>query len=187
MPVRRAIGIPDDATHFVWSYPIVGGSRLSFTTPVGSFMNIGGYVYVNESNQFRAATTLVPANEGALQFGDPQKWKLEWTRELHKFGRFQPITIPQLQDTGAKYFCWLRPGEQIPGGPANRHGGFVYLFHDNVIEEDPALTSYDRFFAVLGGEDENYDTDVLEQPRGAAPDDVAHVGFAQPTPSTPSL
>ena len=101
----------------------------------------------------------------SLAFGKPQDWPRGWSHSLITAKRFQKITSPFLRAQGARWYCWLLPGEKltpeadhaIPEGategatewaPCN-HGGFVYSFSD-----DPAMPStYDRYFDIEGTHD----------------------------------
>lgn len=158
--VKGFLHIPEHATHFVWSYPAIlppewdtvkkSGILLEHETLI-TFIEYGGFVYLDERNNPLCATTLVPVkhrSQGSLQFALPQPWKVEWTKELQKHGRFQPITIGALKSKEAKHFSWILPNEIIRGSreqPQNEHGAFAYLFSDNALEDDPR----NRYFSVL--------------------------------------
>lgn len=155
---REKLQIPSDAKSFAWSYPIALASlpqsvRQRVPTEVANFFEIGGFVYVDERGNLKSFTTLVEATsdcDGLLEFGTPQKWKHEYTRELEPKGRFQEITLDGLKDV-AKSFLWLLPneiihdsnGNLISGELENPHGGFAYLLPGGG----------EVFFAVLGKED----------------------------------
>jgi len=166
---KAAIGVPAAATSFVWSYPVAGWKSVDSTTTdagaasVISFLSVGGFVYLDAQNKALRATTLLPSalEAGGLQFRRPTKWRSEWTAALMKQGRFQRITIKPLNDIGAHHFCWLRPGEVILGSdgqslaeqPAVPHGGFAYLFHDDVFSTDADSLLLDRYFACASGDE----------------------------------
>lgn len=174
--IREHIGIPSSAKYVVWSYPAQVNSydpRYPASLPpaehdrnhIRKFFEVGAYVYLDAQNRFVGALTIVPTPDGeetALQFGEPQQWRPEWTGDLFKAGRFQPITLPFLKEQGAEWFCWINPGEQIPNGPRSEHGAFVYLFHENPLEQDPEAIKFDRIFHILDKGDDDYDEDVLE-------------------------
>merc|ERR1711933_106583 len=107
-----------------------------------------------------AANTLMPFHvgmENGLYFSGPKRWRHEWTQALVKQNRFQRITIQGLATLGARYFCWVRPHEVILSAkvqPDVPHGGFAYLFHDDLECTDER----DRFFQCLG------DNDTLPDP-----------------------
>jgi len=75
--------------------------------------------------------------------------------------RASQITIKALNDLGAHHFCWLRPGEVIPSAdgtpcaeqPNVPHGGFAYLFHDDVLSSTPEQRVLDRYFACASGDE----------------------------------
>tara|TARA_B110001452_G_scaffold229694_2_gene205681 strand:+ start:629 stop:2131 length:1503 start_codon:yes stop_codon:yes gene_type:complete len=183
---KRAIHIPEAATQFVFSYPVVAGAKLS-VQPGGStstdralaeegpvcvsFLSVGGFCYLDGSANLLHATTLLPSDrtDGGLQFSPPRRWEPQWTAALMRQGRFQRITIRPLNDLGAQHFCWLRPGEVIGGcatQPAVTHGGFAYLFHDSALGGTDDELMLDRYFAVASGEDYVADS-------GASASDVA--------------
>ena len=70
-----------------------------------------------------------------LSFGTPRKWRNEFTAQLSVAGRFQPVTIPDLNRAGATHFCWLLPGETLTSGPENwvpsSTGAFLYQLDNN--------------------------------------------------------
>ena len=53
--------------------------------------------------------------------------------------------------------------EQIPNGPRSEHGAFVYLFHEEPLEQDPEAIKFDRIFHILNKGDAEYDEDVLDE------------------------
>lgn len=128
-----------------------------------SFLTVGGYVYLDEQHQILHATTLVPSGSeaGGLQFERYKPWRSEWTAGLMKQGRFQRITIRALNAVGAHHFAWLRPGEIIRAEdgtpcaqqPSVPHGGFAYLFHDDVFSTDEEALALDRVFACASGDE----------------------------------
>ena len=158
---KCAIGIPSTAARFVWSYPVAGwtsvagASEAPATEAARSFLSVGGFVYLDAANKAIHATTLVPSalEAGGLQFRRPAGWAGEWTAALMKQGRFQRITIKPLNDIGAYHFCWLRPGEVIKGAdgrpcasqPDVPHGGFAYLFHEDVFSSAPEQVRWWRW------------------------------------------
>lgn len=161
---KVAVGIPDAATKFVWSYPVAAWNALNGgPDAVRSFLSVGGYVYLDDQHKILHVTTLVPleGEGGGLQFGRYAAWRPEWTASLMRQGRFQRITIRALVDVGAHHFCWLRPGETLRSAdgtlcteqPCVPHGGFAYLFHEDVFSTDPDDLRLDRVFACTSGDD----------------------------------
>ena len=82
---------------------------------------------------------------------------------LHDADRLKPISEPFLRAQGARFYCWLRPGEKLvkageegAGGESwapCENGGFVYLF-----SSDPLVHSkQDCFFDCNydGGDDDD--------------------------------
>lgn len=161
---KDAVNIPRQAREFVWSYPVAGLGQLEGAmSSAAAFLTVGGFVYLDGEHKFVGANTLMPkdADHGGLQFSRPKKWDPFWTMELMRNGRFQPITIKPLNDLGAQHFCWLRPGEVIKGidgrplprQPEVTHGGFAYLFHNNVHSDNPYELALDCYFSVISGEE----------------------------------
>merc|ERR1719237_1023979 len=80
----------------------------------------------------------------------------EWSQRLAEQGRFQPVTMRTIRELGARKFCWLRPreiiededGAPLPMQPDVPYGGFVYLFHDDVMLSGKPETAMDRYFPV---------------------------------------
>lgn len=176
---KKAIHIPEAATQFVFSYPVVAGTKLNVqpggSDKASSFLSVGGFCYLDGSANLLHATTLLPSGkaDGGLQFAPPRRWEPQWTAALMRQGRFQRITIKPLNDLGAQHFCWLRPGEVIEGcasQPVVTHGGFAYLFHDNALGGTEDELVLDRYFAVASGEDYVAEAAVAG---GASSSDVA--------------
>lgn len=169
---RQVMRIPPEARTFVFSYPVEGWSAVGSEGGAGSggwllsesgcqsgpghasacssFLSVGGFVYIDKDYAILGCTTLMAAGgdtlDGELVFGDPKPWSAEWTRILQKQQRIRQVTIQALLDAGARYFCWLRPGEHFPELKIQLrvpHGGFVYLFG-----EDLAAHPMDRYFAA---------------------------------------
>jgi len=161
---KEAIGIPVAAARFVWSYPVDAWNAVEGgTDATRSFLSVGGFVYLSENNKVLHATTPMPSelDAGGLQFLPPKPFEAGWTAALHRQGRFQRITIKPLNDIGAHHFCWLRPGEIVKDAsgtpcesqPQVPHGGFAYLFHNDVFSSDPEEIVLDRYFACASGDD----------------------------------
>ena len=49
----------------------------------------------------------------SLAFGEPQDWPRGWSHSLITAKRFQKITSPFLRAQGARWYCWLLPGEKL--------------------------------------------------------------------------
>jgi len=165
---REAFSIPAEAKELAWSYPVAEWDQLESDayslddwdrpqggTAMKSFLTVGGFVYLNGSiagvTTFGRAPGQDEDHAGCMQFGPARKWEPSWTNALAEHGRFHCITMKRLQEFGARRFCWLRPREVIPGAQAQPevpHGGFAYLFHDNVLSASAAELALDRYFPV---------------------------------------
>jgi len=159
---RKAL-IPVTATSFVWSYPVVLNIDISKAKDINpadpdtAFLLVGGYTYFDVKDEVCGVNTIIPAKSGLI-FSKPKQWNHDYTDALHKYGRFQPITIKFLHDLGARHFCWIRPDEPIGDGWGSAeklcpNGGFVYLFHDRVTEGTKEERAKDRYFHVLSGKE----------------------------------
>eukprot|EP01059_Diplonema_ambulator_P009872 TRINITY_DN19847_c0_g2_i7.p1 TRINITY_DN19847_c0_g2~~TRINITY_DN19847_c0_g2_i7.p1 ORF type:complete len:1592 (+),score=468.24 TRINITY_DN19847_c0_g2_i7:5214-9989(+) len=147
---RRRAGIPRLAHSFVWAYPLPGinglsGLNLDTNHAAVTFVTYGGFIYLDEEGAPLSVNALSPGS--GLSFNGPYRWtQSEQTLEIELSGRMQPITIKQLSDIGAKYFCWLKPEEELGISPCPTHGGFVYLFREP--SDQPSLD--DRYFTIVG-------------------------------------
>lgn len=140
--VKEEVGIPASAKHFMFSYPAkvstdYDGKTRSFkpsTTDADlAFLSNGGYVYLDGScTKILRLNAVLPSNDGGLKFGPPLHWESQWSDRLVKAGRFQPITVEEIRQTGATHFCWIRPNEvmwfkKYGGVPICPYGGFAYI------------------------------------------------------------
>jgi len=172
--LRKVRNIPENAEFVVWSYPVVDWQHVECdayavddwegfeaSAAMKSFLTIGGFLYLDGDRRIAGATTPGrfcegQGGNGGLGFGDPRRWLPEWTQRLAEHGRFQPITIRSIRELGVRKFCWLRPneiiedddGQPLPMQPDVPHGGFVYLFHDDVMVTNRIETAMDRYFPV---------------------------------------
>mmetsp|Transcript_15025 Transcript_15025/g.35362 ORF Transcript_15025/g.35362 Transcript_15025/m.35362 type:complete len:317 (+) Transcript_15025:109-1059(+) len=167
-PGRRLAKLPDEARTMVWSYPVAGWADLfkgDVPPLVAAFLQVGGFVYMDKECEIvhvQAFMATCEEHKGfTLHFGWPRPVPQGLVRTLVTQKRFQPITIGALWALGARHFCWLRPGEVVESTdeesikeynqPHVPHGGFLYLFGDELGEPHPL----DRYFpAVFGGSSE---------------------------------
>lgn len=137
---KEMAGIPSNARYFMFSYPasiMVKGISMRpprhLSDPDLAFLRNGGYVYFDESmKSIVRMNAILPASEGALRFGPPLKWEADWSKRLIHAGRFRPITIDEISQSGATHFCWIRPNEVMwfeksGGSPICPLGGFAYI------------------------------------------------------------
>eukprot|EP00443_Scrippsiella_acuminata_P113355 CAMPEP_0115760420 /NCGR_PEP_ID=MMETSP0272-20121206/99985_1 /TAXON_ID=71861 /ORGANISM="Scrippsiella trochoidea, Strain CCMP3099" /LENGTH=429 /DNA_ID=CAMNT_0003206075 /DNA_START=84 /DNA_END=1374 /DNA_ORIENTATION=+ len=167
--LREEACVPKAARDFVWSYPVAHWEGvetdayslerweegLEGGAAVKSFFSVGGYVYFDADGAVVGVTTvgrLQEGERGGLHFAEPRRWLPEWTAALVEQGRFQRITMKAFQEAGARMYLWLRPhevleaadGNPLPSQPEVPHGGFVYLFHEDVLSTDDAELALDR-------------------------------------------
>ena len=149
LEARKKAHIPRAAASFTWAYPLPGMGGL---TNLGidnnaalQFVTFGGFIYLDMTGK-PISTNAVAPGEG-LHFDGPHKWTYDGSRiaEIESSGRMQPVTIEPLKDVGAKYFCWLLPGEELGLDPPPSHGGFAYLFREPFEPPCPD----DRYFVIV--------------------------------------
>jgi len=150
---RKDLAIPSEATSFLWAFPAGEGSftnqargYFATTTPSAAFLTFGGFVYLDATN--KVVSIMAIAMGSGLTFGKPKKWNSKYNAALS--GRWQPVTLPLMKRDGALLFTWINPGEVL-SGPSGvppwtvcKHGGFAYLFHENLAEENDR----DVFFEI---------------------------------------
>eukprot|EP00928_Gymnodinium_smaydae_P026637 TRINITY_DN20851_c0_g1_i1.p1 TRINITY_DN20851_c0_g1~~TRINITY_DN20851_c0_g1_i1.p1 ORF type:complete len:1006 (+),score=177.72 TRINITY_DN20851_c0_g1_i1:160-3177(+) len=110
---------------------------------------IGGGVMPAEV-QIISANVVAFDPRGSLQFSAPRRLEKAACERLQRLGRFQPVTVQKWAAQGAKYVCWVRPGELLPDPEGRPHcltsfGGLAFLFRD--IKEQDA-DGKDRYFEV---------------------------------------
>ena len=151
--------------------------------------------------------------ESMLTFSGRQSWPRGWGGHLVEQQRFQPVTSTALQEAGAKWYCWINPGEAMsaqgdsaakPPGPTEhsiecqlehtsshqqwvpcRDGGFVYFFGEVLGEPH----GNDCFFACTANttaSDTDHGTDASADRLQAQQQQQAQAQQAQQAP-LPSL
>jgi nicotinamidase-related amidase len=142
---RKQAKIPEEAKDFAFAYACEGVNkmeakdRVAFLSarndPNWRFLLYGGFLYRNGSGTIIAQNSL-NLDDTDLKFGPPQKWKKEYTKDLADANRFRPITLQPLRSAGARWFCWIHAGEELPPAGTSpawvpaANGAFVYIFHD---------------------------------------------------------
>eukprot|EP00040_Diaphanoeca_grandis_P028765 m.167014 g.167014 ORF g.167014 m.167014 type:complete len:424 (+) comp31451_c0_seq1:358-1629(+) len=151
--IRKLANIPADAALFAFAYPLAGVSQLTneelelFSTDndLHTFVTIGGYVYFNIKGEVLQVNAI--GIGPGLFFDGPHTLPMSELVELQKQGRMQPVSAGALRDTGAEYFCWLRPGEEqtLKGLPVPvPDGAFCYDYCGD--------GSNNRYFRVVSEE-----------------------------------
>lgn len=150
---------PESTKSFTWSVAIPNdfnpGTELEVAdiansgSPEVAFILRGGFLYCDKNGKICGISTIAPASQhSGMQFGTPLRWKLEWTAAIQK--RFSRITIQALKDKGACHYCWIRPEERElfhhDDAPSLKYGGFVYLFHEDIVppieDQDQQLDAF---------------------------------------------
>jgi WD40 repeat protein len=135
---RRARGIPDSATHFIYAYQADDGPAAEEGSKVGAedeaLLALGGFIYLQKTGDpWKAVHALgIETRPGAskLHFRkSPHYLKAAWLREKMTARQFRKVNILALNKQGAHWYCWVSPGEDIwqDGAVSDTHGGFVYL------------------------------------------------------------
>jgi len=182
--------VPQYAEHFAFSYPSLDWAEAGAINPfelsnwqksslngckrVLDVMRVGAFLFFNSEGRIVAVNTLSPqVDDGAaLHFSKPRPWFPDWTRALAARKRFQPLTMKILRDMGARLFVWLCPGEILLGEdgcplavqPHVPHGGFAYLFHEDLYTTNEEDVCLDRYFAVtLAAPDESQQSEMAER------------------------
>lgn len=131
-------GIPPNATHFCFSYPLAGFTQLSTkdrqvdtSTVWINFLTVGGFIYSSIENGKIKIEGINAFGEGnGLFFSESYNLPCECIIPLHRDGRLQDVTIVDILEFGYDKFCWISPHEQFPD--ANfpvpiTHGAFAYI------------------------------------------------------------
>ena len=125
------------------------------------------------------------STEQALSFEGPKAWQPNYTRDLWRQGRFQPVTLPYFRGMGARWYCWVHPSEEIEGDIAGEPlwmvcppgtGCFVYLFDPDSPEKykpgirpknPPQAHPHDKYFPIRRRQTDTRLTIVMETMRPA--------------------
>eukprot|EP00434_Breviolum_minutum_P003629 symbB.v1.2.003196.t1/scaffold158.1/size292703/9 len=132
--------IPKEATGCLWIYPCraVAESfthhwqrceRLADETlkHLGHLMLYGGFAFFHKDSICAIYAVTTTESKQRLQFGKPITLKAT----AIEGARFQDIVSPYFFKQGALKFCWLSPGEKVPG--LEKHcdeGAFAYMMDD---------------------------------------------------------
>lgn len=149
---RDSANIPQNATLFAFAYPLAGMGQLSEDQTkhinlgdlAHAFLSFGGYVYF-DANGKALVVNAIDAGPG-LWFDGPHKLHKTTMVTLQKQGRMQPVTAGFLRTTGARNFCWIRPGEPLPNLPVPcTNGAFAYDYGGDGADN--------RYFRVIESSD----------------------------------
>lgn len=138
--VKRDAGIPAEATHFAFVYPLkkfkrneIARQAINLAENAWAFaLLIGAFAYFGECGRLLCvnALTIVPS-PAVLHLVGPYKPRQHAELEMMRLGRLAHVTIDGLLAAGFQRFGWVHPGE-APGGlalshaAACPHGGFLY-------------------------------------------------------------
>lgn len=183
--VKKEAKISESAAFFCWAYPVPKYEELGLQEAqpaVASFLQVGGYLYLDNNGRLVSILTLAPPSHTGIgfQFKPWKPWHRSWTATLQRQGRWHETTLKHLTDAGATHFAWLRPHERmrneaikeevvyLKDQPDIPHGAFVYLFHKELHTLNSAVTGdgedvADRYFAISGPDDREMEAAKLKQ------------------------
>jgi hypothetical protein len=90
-----------------------------------------------------------------VRFAPPIAWREGYTHSLVERKRFLPVTSSHLRSKGARFYCYIKPGETLTSTVSSEawvpcpHGGFAYLFGDLEMTEDKVLSNFDERSCVF--------------------------------------
>jgi len=153
---RGKWGILHAASYFGFSYPVLNAEAWQITSQDAKVADIallvfGGYMFFDSDLRLIDVRALVPGEgAGALRLKDAQPWSVESTTALGAH-RWHPVTLPAPRHKGARYFCWLLPGEALPGqsDALVDDGGFAFIFHEPT-ETGVLQAQFDTLLAIAG-------------------------------------
>ena len=102
-------------------------SSIDLKSPNAQFLERGGFLYLDGTSSVLAgdeeeqtpltvvgANSLCKATGGhQLKFQPPQPWRRQYTRNLAAHARFRRVTDTVLRTAGARFYCWIRPDEEL--------------------------------------------------------------------------
>ena len=132
--------IPREATSVFWIYPCQT-SEVSYSRRLqscdglqdanlqllGQLLLYGGFAYCRGDEVCLLHVATSARSDVLVQFGKPFAIKAGAIPKE----RLQQVTSPYFQQQGAKQYCWLSPGEHIPGADMLLHGAFAYVMDDS--------------------------------------------------------
>eukprot|EP00966_Prymnesium_polylepis_P326408 7382323-Prymnesium_polylepis.1 len=135
---RVAAGIPRDATHFAFCYPVSGLVVEELLDAARTrqwlfHLLIGGFVYFDQYGDIIQTNALgLNPSAAALHLVGPFKAAAAAIAYLDESSRMQTIVLKDLADAGFRKFCWIHPAEAPGGVPlstqhAYNDGAFVYI------------------------------------------------------------
>lgn len=155
---RALLGIPAEATSFMWANPIDGildamddqkRGYMCTTSPLAAFLSTGGFAYFDKEDKCLEVMAMT-LGEG-LTFHGPEPFRRGYASGVKD--RWQPITLNDMKAKGAVSFAWINPGEVLQPGEgggepwsAAEHGAFAYIFSEDLATHDERNV----IFAVSG-------------------------------------
>eukprot|EP00928_Gymnodinium_smaydae_P029594 TRINITY_DN22246_c0_g1_i1.p1 TRINITY_DN22246_c0_g1~~TRINITY_DN22246_c0_g1_i1.p1 ORF type:complete len:882 (+),score=90.87 TRINITY_DN22246_c0_g1_i1:82-2727(+) len=139
-PVRKALGIPDEAIYFTFIYPSRDITLIGLdaeTHPDIALLATGGFAYLDAEYDVKRVLALTIKSDGSLCFGPPQFLSHAWVRRQLHLQNFHPVTLPFLVDKGVSDFCWIEPAtgsDKNSDDPRCQHGGYAYLGSPQLLD-----------------------------------------------------
>jgi len=126
--------IPADTIYIAFAYPLID-HKLKIDDNISMFCQYGGFICFDHKRSIIAVIAISKHWKSTMRefipFEKPFRWKHEWTLKIAN--RFRRVTIPLMQQRGARWFAYVTPREDFgPEYKATQFGGFVYLFHESV-------------------------------------------------------
>jgi len=175
---RKSAKIPEKAMYYVYSYPMdvqwrhhdkmmMSALRKCncLDSPELMFLIMGGYVYFDEDFKIVTANALICKQtrkndewlmKSGLPFGNPEKFPAKFLNQLTLYDRLKVVSWPGLNrfSSPPKFFAWLGPEEELVAPDRERrifgpHGGFVFIFHNDLDERREELTGKNCYFPVI--------------------------------------
>eukprot|EP01124_Arcella_intermedia_P018220 TRINITY_DN25190_c0_g1_i1.p1 TRINITY_DN25190_c0_g1~~TRINITY_DN25190_c0_g1_i1.p1 ORF type:complete len:197 (-),score=51.01 TRINITY_DN25190_c0_g1_i1:45-635(-) len=132
----QSLNVQEQASHFVWAYPMEGAEKLTEMVGLTSGMTFatnGGFLFLNAKEEGYEVVSSYAINttgsdlkfSGPIEFKDPVQLAL-----LEEQKRLLPVTLKFLKDKQIQKFCWIHPGEKVDGNEVP-NGAFLYQHKDN--------------------------------------------------------
>ena len=134
---RVAAGIPCNAEHFAFCYP-VDGLPVESLIPAAAqqpwlfHVLVGGFVYFDQHAGIIQVNALgLNPSATSLHLVGPFTAAASAISHLESSARMQPIVLKDMVDAGFRSFCWIHPAEAPGGVPLSTEhlyndGAFVY-------------------------------------------------------------
>jgi len=161
----KAAKIPKTAWYYAWNYPLDLVcvkkkehfiQHINKVCPEAMFLLVGGFIYFDKHYNVVACNTIQPQSYklDGLKFGRPKSFPTKFIAHLSRFDRWKSVRVKKHLRAGAKWYAWIKPNEQLVTVDRTRrqfgpHGGFAYLFHDDLTRWTKSEESRNCYFPVI--------------------------------------